>query len=90
MEEEQILLQEEKSSPYTQEQVDQLMRGERPEGMDFEKFKFLRALVKKMQKNYKKGQMLHLSSWLEPIEGTKYERRVTKTYIKPETNVSKV
>lgn len=66
------------------------MRGERPEGMDFEKFKFLRALVKKMQKNYKKGQMLHLSSWLEPIEGTKYERRVTKTYIKPETNVSKV
>ncbi len=59
------------------------MRGERPEGMDFEKFKFLRAQVKKMQKTYKKGQVMHLSSWYEQVENSKMYTHKTKTYIKP-------
>lgn len=50
--------------------------------MDYEKFKYLRAQVNKMQKNYLKGQIEHLSSWIEPIEGTKMYRRMSKTYVK--------
>lgn len=74
--------QEKQSSRYSQTEVDQIMRGERPEGMDYEKFKYLRSQVKKMQKNYLKGQIEHLSSWIEPVEGTKMYRRMYKTYVK--------
>ena len=68
--------------------VDQIMKGERPEGMDYQEFRFLRAEVNKMTKRRLKGEMFHKSYWIEPVEGTKTFIKKTKTYIKPKENVS--
>ena len=77
------LQQEQKLSPYSQKEMDDLVfNGIRPKGMDFEEFKFKRAYANKMFKTRLKGELFHTSSWLEPIEGTKYQRKLTKTYIK--------
>jgi hypothetical protein len=83
-EEKETLEQEQPSSPYTQQQMDALIyNGIRPEGMPFEEFKFKRAYANKMLKTALKGKLEHVSSWIDPIEGTKYYRKMTKTYIKP-------
>lgn len=66
------------------------MQGIRPEGMDFEEFKVLRAEAKKMLKGYLKGRMFHTSSWLEQIPDSKYLYRKTRTYIKPKEDVTQV
>jgi len=76
--------QEQQSSRYSQETIDLIIQGIRPEGMPFEEFKRLRAYSNKMKKTYLKGNMFHQSSWIEPVEGTKYYTKKTKTYIKPE------
>jgi len=68
---------------YPQEDVDLILQGIRPEGMDYEEFKILRAETKKMLKGYLKGRMFHKSSWVEEIPGTKYIYKKTKTYVKP-------
>lgn len=67
---------------------DLVFNGIRPEGMDFEEFKFKRAYANKMFKTRLKGELFHKSSWLEPIKGTKYQRKRTKTYIKSVEDVS--
>lgn len=67
---------------------DLIFNGIRPEDMDFEEFKFKRAYINKMFKTRLKGELSHKSSWLEPIEGTKYKRKLTKTYIKPREDAS--
>jgi len=63
--------------------VDQIMMGKRPEGMDFEEFKYLRSQTNKMTKHRLKGYMFHKSSWIEPIKDTKNYVKKTQTYIKP-------
>jgi len=81
---EQEVQQEQSSTPYSQTQIDALIyNGIRPEGMSFEEFKFKRAYANKMLKTMLKGRLEHVSSWVDPIEGTKYYRKMTKTYIKP-------
>ena len=67
---------------------DLVFNGIRPEGMDFEEFKFKRAYANKMFKTTLNGELFHESSRSEPIEGTKYQRKLTKTYIKPREDVS--
>ena len=67
---------------YSQEQIDLITKGVRPEDMDYEEFKTLRAEINKMLKGYLKGRVFHKSSWVEEIPGTKYIYKKTKTYIK--------
>ena len=61
----------------TKEEIDQILIGKRPEGMDFEEFKVQRKALNKFIKSYvKNGRMQFVSSTI--VEG----KRVTKTYIK--------
>lgn len=71
-----------KEKNYNQEDVDLIMQGIRPEGMDFDEFKVLRAKLKKALRQYLKGRMFHKSSWYEPISKTNYFYKKTSTYIK--------
>lgn len=54
-----------------------LLRGERPEGMDFERFKLLRKVVNQMNKKRLMGKLVHVS--------TKYglPKGYGVTYVKP-------
>jgi len=82
MEEVKIPAQEKESAKYSEEEITMLLRGERPEGMGFEKFKAIRAYLKKMTKLRLKGDFIHVSSWIEEIKGSKFSIRRTKTYTK--------
>ena len=42
-----------------EDHVSQLMRGERPEGMDFEEFKIKRKATQKLIEQIKKGRVFH-------------------------------
>jgi hypothetical protein len=43
------------------EDLDHIMRGERPEGMDFEEFKVHRRVLKRLLKQHFKGRMFFMS-----------------------------
>jgi len=67
-------------------QITQVMRGERPEGIEFDDFKKYRKDAKKLMKSYLSGKYIHISSQLVEIPGTKQFRKVTNTYVKPKTD----
>lgn len=81
-------MEEKEKKSYNQEQIDLILQGIRPEGMDYDEFKILRAETKKMLKGYLKGRMFHKSSWLEQVPDSKYFYRRTKTYVKAEEDAS--
>lgn len=70
------------TSPLTQEDTDLIFKGIRPEGMDFITFKYYQRLTNAYYKLKLKGTFKHVSSWMEPIEGTKGFVKKTDTYIK--------
>lgn len=72
----------EKKKDYSEEEIDLILQGIRPEGMDFEEFRVLRIKSKKLLKGYLKGRLFHKSSWLERIPDTEFVYRKTETYIK--------
>jgi hypothetical protein len=67
------------------DEVDSIMRGIRPEGMDFEDFKMYRREFNKRVKNHLNGRWFFVSSTLVTGEdGIRY--RETKTYVKEKGN----
>lgn len=70
------------NSKVSTEEFNLLATGTRPDGMDYDKFKELRALTKKYIKKYLQGQYYFISSALVPTENKKYVRQ-TATYVKP-------
>ena len=66
------------------EVVDSIFKGIRPEGMGYNVFKYYQRLTNAYTKQKLKGSFKHVSSWLESIEGTKPTKYVKKTdtYIK--------
>ena len=68
------------------EEVDLIFKGIRPEGMDYNVFKYYKKLTNVYTKQKLRGTFKHVSSWMEPIAGTKEFIRKTSTYIKPIEN----
>ena len=68
------------------EAVDSIFKGVRPEGMEYNVFKYYQRLANNYTKQKLKGTFKHVSSWIEPIEGTKDFIRKTSTYVKPVEN----
>lgn len=71
---------------FSDEEVDLISKGIRPDSMDYNIFKYYRKLANNYVKVYLKGKYKHVSSWIEPVEGTKEFIRKTSTYIKPIEN----
>ena len=70
----------------TQEDLNKLFTGERPEGMDFNEYKKYRSIMNKSLRNRLKGSWHFISSTPEETNEKVREeptRRITKTYIKP-------
>lgn len=67
----------------SQEDVDLIFKGIRPDNMEYEAFRYYRRIASAYYKQKLKGNFIHVSSWMEPIEGTKEFIRKTSTYIKP-------
>jgi hypothetical protein len=66
---------------YTQEEINGLIAGVRPESMDFGRFRSARKLIKQGIKGYLKGKYFFVSSQIISSEDGKYYRQ-TKTYRK--------
>ena len=64
------------------EVVDSIFKGIRPEGMGYNVFKYYQRLTNAYNKQKLKGTFKHVSSWIEPVEGTKEFVKKTDTYIK--------
>ena len=64
------------------EVVDSIFKGIRPEGMGYNVFKYYQRLTNAYTKQKLKGTFKHVSSWIEPVEGTKEFVKKTDTYIK--------
>lgn len=70
----------------SQEQVLQVLAGTRPIDMEYNVFKQVRKDINKQLKSYKKGRMMHLSSYFTTeTNEDKLEMTIkhTKTYKKP-------
>lgn len=73
---------------YSKEQYESVFAGIRPEGMDYEDYKFLRKEANKLTKYHKLGTFMHMSNCI-PVKDdetgkveVKYLRK-GRTYIKP-------
>lgn len=72
----------------TEEHLDEIFKGKRPEDVDFELYKDIRRSFRKALNKHLKGKFMFISNTPEIIEsedGKKefnYDKRYTKTYIK--------
>lgn len=67
----------------TQEDLNKLFTGERPEGMEYSEYKEYRKLLKSEIKNRLKGTLVFVSSTPEIDKDNKLTgRRLVRTYIK--------
>ena len=82
-------MKEKEEDVVSQEDIDLIFTGKRPDNMPYEVYKAIRSELKKATKTHLKGKMFHVSSSPELItqENGKQEwdftKKVTKTYIKP-------
>jgi len=51
----------------TQEDIDTIFTGKRPEGMDYNIYKVARSQLNRATKQYLKGRMFHKSVWYEEV-----------------------
>jgi hypothetical protein len=86
--------EEDKERELTDEEIDLIFTGKRPEGMLYDEYKAIRIELKKRTKQYLRGRMIHVSSWMEEVpkkdteeKPTEYVRK-TATYIKPKEDAA--
>ena len=76
----------------TEEHLDEIFKGIRPEDVDFELYKGVRRSFRKTLNRHLKGKFMFISNTPEVItkeDGSKefnYDKRYTKTYIKEVKN----
>lgn len=80
-----------KLTDLTDWQITQIMRGERPDGIEFDDFKLYKKQAKNLMENYLGGRYIHISSQLVEVPKDDKEeksklKRVTNTYVKPKNN----
>lgn len=71
-----------KTVEITAEEAELIYRGERPENMDFNLYKYYRALANRFRKERLKGELVHESVHYIELGKDKF-KRVGNTYIKP-------
>lgn len=76
---------EETTRQITQDEIDSILKGIRPDDMEFIAFKKLRALMNRTVKGHLRGKLFFKSVHMEPVkqeDGTTKYRRNTATYVK--------
>ena len=64
----------------TEEHLDEIFKGKRPEGMDYTEFKEYKNLLYKEMKKRLRGQLVFVSSTPELEDGKPTGRRLVRTY----------
>jgi hypothetical protein len=82
-------MKEKEEDVISDEDIDLIFTGKRPDNMPYEKFRAIRSELNRYTKNRLKGTMFHVSSWPETTTDKETGEKeytgkvITKTYIKP-------